>query len=523
MERGSPEATLSKATILVIGGGPSGSYSAALLARDGFDVVLLEKDRFPRYHIGESLLPSIPHYLEFIDALDAMIEAGFRCKPGAAVKLNQYSMEGYTDFSTVDEKFSTWNVTRSVFDDILLRHPQVNGVRVHQEMVVTSIHVDKTQKPYAASWKSRVDGTEGVIAFDWLIDASGRAGVMSTKVLHNRVFNQGLRNVACWAYWKCGVMYAQDTDREGAPWFEALSDATGWAWYIPLQRDAISVGIVMDEEASARKKAQARSTNESWSLMDHYREQVNLAPGITRLLNDAQIASTAQSTSDYSYSVSSYGGIGYRLVGDAASFIDPFFSSGVHLAFNSALSAACSISASIKGDCSEEDAVRFHTMKCVTAYTRFLVVVLGAYSQIRTLDDSILQDVSEDGFERAFATLRPLLRGEADVGSSLTQDELKCAMDFCSALFLPTSPRMHADVARRFPPELSDKSAPIMLPEDIACKVSVHDEDALHVLREINARKPIHAMYDVAQHFAEEAIYGMVPRIGRGSLGLRSV
>jgi flavin-dependent dehydrogenase len=100
----------SKTQILVIGGGPGGSYAATLLAREGFDVTLLEKDKFPRYHIGESLLPSARQFLGLIDAAHLIEDHGFTFKPGAVVKLNQHSLEGYTDFSVMGPKIGAWNV-----------------------------------------------------------------------------------------------------------------------------------------------------------------------------------------------------------------------------------------------------------------------------------------------------------------------------------------------------------------------------------------------------------------------------
>ncbi|KZV68748.1 FAD/NAD-P-binding domain-containing protein [Peniophora sp. CONT] len=515
-----------RTSILVVGGGPAGSYAATLLAREGFDVTLLERDQFPRYHIGESLLPSIPRYLSFIEAEEIIKAKGFKIKPGAAVKLNQYSREGYTDFATLDSESSivTWNVVRSEFDDALLKYAAKSGVRVFEDTKVTSIRFDDpecTMRPTACDWKTKT-GTEGTLQFSWLIDASGRAGIMSTQYLHNRKYNASLKNVACWGYWKGGAMYAPGTEREDAPWFEALTDESGWAWYIPLHNGTTSVGVVLSEAASNRKKSDIRALKGDVTLTEHYHNQLSFVPGISKLLEHATLVSTVKSASDYSYSASSSAGPGYRMVGDAAAFIDPFFSSGVHLAFTSALSAACSIAASIRGHCSEDQAITFHNLKTGTAYTRFLVVVLGAYRQIQSQDVPVLQDVDEDNFDRAFYLLRPVLRGESDVsGGSLTEDELIQAMRFCSAVVLaPTTPSMHADVAKRLPDTLTDVDGPVMLSEDIKRVVGEDDDEAFHVLREINARKPIHQMYDVGNHFVQEAFCGLVPRIERGELGL---
>jgi len=184
-----------KAQILVIGGGPSGSYSAAALAREGFQVVLLEASKFPRYHIGESLLASARHFLKFIDADDSVKTHGFTIKPGAAFKFNQYKREAYTDFTARDPNSFSWNVIREEFDEVLLKHAAKSGATVIEETKVTELRFEG-ERPVSATWVSR--GVEGQIAFDYLVDASGRNGIMSTKYLRNRNFNKSLNNIACW-------------------------------------------------------------------------------------------------------------------------------------------------------------------------------------------------------------------------------------------------------------------------------------------------------------------------------------
>ncbi|KAG2068035.1 hypothetical protein BDR04DRAFT_1158403 [Suillus decipiens] len=116
--------------ILVVGGGPAGSYAAAALAREGFEVVLLEAANFPRYHIGESLLPSVRPFLKFIDAEESVINYGFTIKPGAAVKLNQYKREGYTDFIALNPDNGAWNVVCDISETHFPSHRFTDSIRI---------------------------------------------------------------------------------------------------------------------------------------------------------------------------------------------------------------------------------------------------------------------------------------------------------------------------------------------------------------------------------------------------------
>ncbi|THH03724.1 hypothetical protein EW145_g6055 [Phellinidium pouzarii] len=395
--------------VLVVGGGPGGSYAAAALAREDLDVVLLEADLFP------SLLPALRYLLKFID-LDSTFEShGFSKKVGAAFKLNRRNREGYTDFlASYGKDNYAWNVMRSEADDLFFKHAGKCGAKIFDGVKVSAIFFEgdgnpSLARPVRASYVRKSDSSTGEITFDYIIDASGRAGLINTRYLKNRTYNQGLKNVAWWGYWKDAKAYGSGTPRENAPFFEALTDESGWAWTIPL-REATSVGLVMNQDI-ANKKKQAQTPVPS--AQEFYLEQLKLAPNLYSLICSGGLigapdgGSTVKSASDYSYSSSFYAAPGFRVVGDAGAFIDPFFSSGVHLALTGALSAAATICAAIRGDCSEEEAANWHSNKVGASYTWFLMVVLGAYKQMRSQEEPILSDVDEDNFDRAFDFLKP--------------------------------------------------------------------------------------------------------------------
>jgi flavine halogenase len=322
-----------------------------------------------------------------------------------------------TDFIAVNGPNGySWNVIRSESDKLMFDHAEKSGAHTFQGVKVESIEFAPAQdfpedericnpgRAVSASWSRKADGATGSIKFDYIVDASGRNGIISTKYVKNRKFNQALKNVAQWGYWKGAKTYAPGTEMEGAPVFEALTDHSGWCWAIPLHDGTLSVGIVMRQDLSlARKKALC-----SPPMVKFYKDCLTMSPEIHARLAEAELVSpTIKSASDWSYSASAYAGPNFRLVGDAGCFIDPYFSSGVHLALAGALSAAMTIQASRRGDCSEFEAAKWHSAKIAESYSRFLLVVMTALRQIRKGDEPVLSDFDEDGFDRAFGFFRP--------------------------------------------------------------------------------------------------------------------
>lgn len=295
-------------------------------------------------------------------------------------------------------------------------HAEKSGARTYQGVKVdavefepvdnspTNAQVANPGRAKSASWSRKIDGASGTIRFNYIIDGSGRNGVISTKYLKNRKFNQGLKNQAHWAYWKNAKVYAPGTTQEGSPFFEALTDQSGWCWSIPLHDGTLSVGVVMRQDLLVKRKQELGSPG----MVEFYKNLTTLAPQIQERLVDAEIVSTEiKAASDWSYSASAYAGPNFRLVGDAGCFIDPYFSSGVHLALSSALSAAMTVQAVRNGEISEFEGAKWHSVKTAEGYSRFLLVVMTALKQIRKGEELLISDVDEDGFDRAFDFFKP--------------------------------------------------------------------------------------------------------------------
>ncbi|KAK6992920.1 hypothetical protein R3P38DRAFT_3078358 [Favolaschia claudopus] len=504
--------------ILVIGGGPAGSYAAAALSREGFKVALLEREIFPRYHIGETLLSSLRPFLRFIDAEEKVKNWGFAVKVGAAVKLNQHKREGYTDFTLggAAPERASWSVTRADFDELLLKHAASNGTSVHEGTRVTDIEFSTSEpaQPVSAKWKSDNEQT-GSIKFNYLVDASGKNGIMSTRYLKNRKFTESLKNIAYWGYWTGAGMYGKGTTRENAVWIEALTDETGWAWFIPLHNDVVSVGVVLSDTSNKMKKAQTPDNK------THYLSQLKLVPGVMDFLANAKLTSEIKSAGDYSYTAvnNQYAGPNYRIIGDAGAFLDPLFSSGVHLAFTGGLSAAITICASARNHCSEQDAIAFHNDKVAVSYTRFLVVVLGVYQQIHAQKSSILSDIDEDNFDRAFDFIRPVIQGDADTHSKMSQIQKAVDLMSMSPGVVAIDPSTRERLSKQMDPALLTDTGPLLSGKALV-EATKDDEEAKNLLHQMNSRKTITGMFDWSHNYAGDKLNGFSVRMKRGELGL---
>lgn len=427
----------SRSQIVVIGGGPGGSTAACLLAREGFEVTVFEREKFPRYHIGESLLTSLMPLARFMGVAEKLDRHGFIKKPGAYFALKQGMEPGHIDFSRVASFPYTFQVIRAEFDQILLGHAVEQGARVFEETQVTSIRFDDNSEPVALTYKAR-NGTEGEIAFDYLVDASGLNGILATKYLKNRDYQECFANVAVGGYFADCEPYL--ADQPGAFFSEAIGDGRGWIWAIPLHDGTISVGAVVHRSkfSELMERFQDRAAV--------FRDCVERCPTIARMIKGARLTGDMRVWQDYSYCARQFSGRNFRLAGDAAGFIDPLFSTGVHMAMLGGLTAAATLSAVIRGEIAERFAADFHDTYVRRAFTRFVLLVAGAYRQIKNQDAVVLfsprkpvdalgtPEVSGESFQMAFQAMQPILSGNMDLAREHLDPELVSeAMEYMTA------------------------------------------------------------------------------------------
>jgi len=319
--------------VLVIGGGPGGSASATYLARAGHRVLLLEKDPFPRFRIGESLLPYNRPILEELGVWSKLQDRGFPRKFGAQFHLGDGSKS--IEFVFRQGRFTRHTdilqVERAVFDDILLRHAAECGVEVRSGWTVSRFAFEDGRHRVRATDAA---GTEDTFTARFLIDASGRANVTGNQEGLRR-FHPSLRKLAVFGHFT-GVK--RDSGEKGGDTV-IVRLANKWFWLIPISPEKTSVGCVLDkDEFGARGEMPAALFN----------ELVEGSAPMRQRMADARLVGAMQTTTDFSYHNRRLVGPCLLRVGDAAGFMDPIFSAGVYLAMYSGRLAARAVSEALK-------------------------------------------------------------------------------------------------------------------------------------------------------------------------------
>ena len=331
--------------VVVIGGGPAGSTASTLVAQAGKKVVLFERDHFPRFHIGESLIPETYWVLERLNMLPKMKGSHFTQK---------YSVQFVNQRGKLSEPFyfvehkphecsQTWQVKREEFDTMMLDNAREHGVEVHEGTRVTEILYEGSR---AVGVRVKFeDGREEEVRCEVVIEASGQNSTIIDR-FKLREWDPVLRKSALWTYWKGA--YRDDDKNAGATVVIQIEGKQGWFWYIPLHDDIVSVGVVAPPDYLWKgRDISADRGNPELVWEEIYFQEVAKCPGLQPRIANATRCAPFRVQKEYSYKSKQAAGDGWVLCGDAYGFLDPLYSSGVLLALKSGQLAADAVVAGL--------------------------------------------------------------------------------------------------------------------------------------------------------------------------------
>jgi flavin-dependent dehydrogenase len=395
--------------VVVIGGGPAGSTVSTLIAQQGPKVTLFERETFPRFHIGESLIPETYWVLERLNMLPKLKASPFTQKHSVQFVNSQgrESAPFYFWDNKPHECSQTWQVVRSEFDQMMLDNAREHGVDVHEGVRVHEVLFEDGRAAGV-----RIKGDDGAfrdVRAKVVVDASGQNGLLMNK-LNLRVWDPILNKGAIWTYWKGA--YRDSGKDAGATLVIQNGNRQGWFWYIPLHDDITSVGVVAPFDYLFKGRG---------PYADTYEEEVATTPGVRERVAKATRVTGIFATKDYSYRSKQVAGDGWVLVGDAFGFLDPLYSSGVLLALKSGQLAADAVVEGLgKGDTSatqlgkwgenfNRGVDRMRRLVCEYYDGFSFGAMVRQYPEMRgPLTDLLIGDLFEDRVDKVWAPLESL-------------------------------------------------------------------------------------------------------------------
>lgn len=380
--------------VVIIGGGPAGSMAATYLRQKGYDTVLFDKQKHPRYMVGESLIPQFWKYCDVGKVSDKIEAEGFIQKQGGTVVWDGVIRQAaFKDFGYTRPAL---HVERDRFDHILLEHARAQGAQVFEQVSVVNANLNQGEQ-VSVTYRPAGEKTLSQISCRFIIDASGQNAVIARQ-LGIRVADQDYPFMSVWGYFTGskyvaldGKAYPFEKLRTVPPTtFISSTEGWGWSWHIPL-RETTSVGLVVPME----QMKSVRAADEA--LEGYFLRRCSEIPYLNRLLETARYCEGSMHViRPYSHRPKQLCGPGFYLIGDAAAFIDPVLSEGCLLAMYSAYLAAWAIDRSFKDPRRAAESQAFFTNQFAGRYELGHALMLTGYGASAKASDTARNSIQFD-------------------------------------------------------------------------------------------------------------------------------
>ena len=323
---------------VVVGAGPAGSTTAALVAEAGFSTLLLEREKFPRFHVGESMMPETFWTLQRLGVLEQMREQAFVKKVGVQFVSSSAKESVPFFFDQHDDRdcAQTWHVERADFDNMLFKNAAAKGSDCRDGSRVMDVKLDGNEG-VQLSYRDE-DGNDTQVHSRVVVDATGQNAMIANRLGLVEV-NEDLKKASIWTYY-IDAERSEDPDRNTTIILHT-DDKKCWFWYIPLANNTVSVGLVGDHKSLLKDGVSAE---------EKFEQQLAKCPGVARRIAKGSRVGSFHVAKEFSYTTKEHAGDNWVLVGDAFGFIDPVYSSGVYLALKSGEMAADAIVEGLRSD-----------------------------------------------------------------------------------------------------------------------------------------------------------------------------
>jgi halogenation protein CepH len=356
--------------VVILGGGPAGSTVGTLLARQGYDVLLLERHKFPRFHVGESLTAFSFHVFKDLGVYDELKAVSYVQKKGLEFVMREGNKKVY--FPSVPDLVNepgelpwAFQMPRARLDRVLLENARRKGVTVLEERLVKRVLFAR-DRAVGVEVRDLSEGGEPDevrhIQARWIVDASGQGAILNRQLEDNWAADPLLeKKLAVYSHWKGIDVVNSDDDLN----FKLCvhENRRDWAWWLPVDRDVVSLGIVLSHE-SLKGESKAKDFE---AVFSKYAAGI---PCLDKLVQDPRVQriEKLRCSKNYSYRARRFHGHGWALVGDSGGFIDPIFATGLQIAFNSAYALAEHLDQALRSDPMDESHLAAYQAKCTESY-----------------------------------------------------------------------------------------------------------------------------------------------------------